>query len=81
VTEFMNGLNACATRTLLFRTYLHTFEKAVRTALSEEFSNSLASSSSGFSYDMEVSYNCDTSRFGPQVFYLRSPGSFCSQLS
>ncbi len=56
VTVFMNILNACAARTQLFCTYPHTFEEAVRKALSEEFYHSLASTSSGHSYDMEVSY-------------------------
>jgi hypothetical protein len=56
VTVFMNGLNACAARTQLFRTYPRTFEEAVNTALSEEFSHTLASSTSTHSVDMEVSY-------------------------
>lgn len=56
VAVFMNGLNPCAARTQLFRTYPKTFEEAVATALSEEFSHSLASPSRGESSDMDISH-------------------------
>jgi hypothetical protein len=56
VTVFMNGLNACAARTQLFRTYPQSFEEAVTTALSEEFSHTLAGASKGVSVDMDLSH-------------------------
>ncbi len=79
VTVFMNGLNACAARTQVFRTYPHTFEEAVCAALSEKFSHTLASSSSGHSYDMEVSYVAPVATpvgSDRKCFHYSPPGHF-----
>ncbi|ETV69575.1 hypothetical protein H257_14707 [Aphanomyces astaci] len=54
VTVFMDGLNQGPARTQLFRAYPDTFEEAVRIALSESFSSSLAHTRAASS-DMDVS--------------------------
>ncbi|RHY13929.1 hypothetical protein DYB25_011614 [Aphanomyces astaci] len=54
VTVFMAGLNQGPARTQLFREYPTTFEAAVRIALSESFSSTLAHGRTNSS-DMEVS--------------------------